>query len=75
MWVKIDVDNTTSVKIFEGVQFRRTSEKPNYFDELELRWDFDPETSQRLWQQIDDNNCEEGLYVLDSRKDVLNIPI
>jgi len=30
-----------SVKLFEGVGFRKTSEKPNCFDELELGWNID----------------------------------
>jgi RimJ/RimL family protein N-acetyltransferase len=36
--VKIDGDNTRSIKLFEGMGFKKVSEKPNYFGELELRW-------------------------------------
>ena len=62
--VKIDVNNARSIKLFEGVGFRKISEKPNYFNELELRWDFDLETTRRLLQQADDSNLKEGPYVL-----------
>lgn len=36
--VKIDAENVRSIKLFEGVGFKKMSEKPNYFGELELRW-------------------------------------
>ncbi|KAF2744094.1 hypothetical protein M011DRAFT_429830 [Sporormia fimetaria CBS 119925] len=35
--VKIDAENTRSIRLFEGAGFKKTSEKPNYFGELELR--------------------------------------
>jgi RimJ/RimL family protein N-acetyltransferase len=73
--VKIDMNNTRSIKLFEGVGFRKISEKPNYFDELELRWDFDSETTQRLLQQADDSNYKEGQYMLDSKNNILHRPI
>jgi RimJ/RimL family protein N-acetyltransferase len=37
--VKIDAENERSIKLFERVGFRKISEIPNYFGELELRWD------------------------------------
>lgn len=36
--VKIDSGNARSIKLFESVGFKKVSEKPNYFGELELRW-------------------------------------
>ncbi|CAI6341598.1 unnamed protein product [Periconia digitata] len=36
--VKIDKDNARSIKLFESVGFKRVTEQPNYFGELELRW-------------------------------------
>ncbi|KAF2474760.1 uncharacterized protein BDR25DRAFT_384121 [Lindgomyces ingoldianus] len=36
--VKIDEGNVRSIKLFESVGFRKVSESPNYFKELELRW-------------------------------------
>ncbi|ORY00010.1 GNAT domain-containing protein, partial [Clohesyomyces aquaticus] len=35
--VKIDAENARSIKLFEGMGFKKISEKPNYFGELELR--------------------------------------
>ncbi|KAJ4300870.1 hypothetical protein N0V90_002958 [Kalmusia sp. IMI 367209] len=36
--VKIDKENLRSIKLFESAGFKKTSETPNYFGELELRW-------------------------------------
>ena len=36
--VKIDQENLRSIKLFESVGFRKVSQSPNYFGELELRW-------------------------------------
>lgn len=36
--VKIDKDNVRSIKLFESVGFKKVTEQPNYFGELELRW-------------------------------------
>ncbi|QDS67686.1 hypothetical protein FKW77_005317 [Venturia effusa] len=35
--VKIDAENQTSISLFEKVGFTKTSPKPNYFNEVELR--------------------------------------
>jgi len=35
--VKIDVENERSIKLFEKAGFTKTSPKPNYFGEVELR--------------------------------------
>lgn len=35
--VKIDADNQTSINLFEKAGFRKTSQTPNYFNEIELR--------------------------------------
>jgi GNAT superfamily N-acetyltransferase len=35
--VKIEKDNVRSVKLFESVGFKKVTETPNYFGELELR--------------------------------------
>jgi RimJ/RimL family protein N-acetyltransferase len=35
--VKIDKDNTKSIKLFEGLGFSRVSEEANYFGEVEMR--------------------------------------
>jgi RimJ/RimL family protein N-acetyltransferase len=35
---KIDKENLRSIKLFEGVGFKKVSETPNYFGEIELRW-------------------------------------
>jgi len=35
--VKIDAENTRSIRLFESVGFAKTAEKPNYFGEIELR--------------------------------------
>src|ERR1051326_8634542 len=39
--VKIDKANTRSIRLFESVGFRKVSETPNYFGELELRFRFE----------------------------------
>jgi hypothetical protein len=36
--VKIDAGNARSIRLFEKVGFKKVSEKPNYFNELELRY-------------------------------------
>jgi RimJ/RimL family protein N-acetyltransferase len=36
--VKIDAANERSIRLFEKVGFKKISETPNYFGELELRW-------------------------------------
>ncbi len=36
--VKIDAENEKSIKLFERVGFKKVSQKPNYFNELELRY-------------------------------------
>ena len=36
--VKIDGENSRSIRLFESVGFQKVSEKVNYFGELELRW-------------------------------------
>ncbi|KAF1953998.1 hypothetical protein CC80DRAFT_517923 [Byssothecium circinans] len=36
--VKIDEGNVRSIKLFEGVGFKKVAEEANYFCELELRW-------------------------------------
>lgn len=35
--VKIDAENARSIRLFEGAGFKKVSDKPNYFGELELR--------------------------------------
>jgi hypothetical protein len=37
--VKIDAENDRSIKLFERVGFKKISDTPNYFGEVELRWD------------------------------------
>jgi RimJ/RimL family protein N-acetyltransferase len=37
--VKIDATNSPSIRLFERVGFIKVSEEPNYFDEIEMRWD------------------------------------
>ena len=37
--VKIDAGNERSIRLFEKVGFKKTSKKPNYFNELELRYE------------------------------------
>lgn len=37
--VKIGKGNARSIRLFESVGFRKVAEEPNYFGELELRWD------------------------------------
>jgi RimJ/RimL family protein N-acetyltransferase len=51
--VKIDAENERSIKLFERVGFKKVSEKPNYFNELELRYGIPKE-----------KECEEVAKVL-----------
>lgn len=37
--VKIDAGNARSIRLFEKVGFKKISEEPNYFNELELRYE------------------------------------
>jgi RimJ/RimL family protein N-acetyltransferase len=55
--VKIDVGNERSIKLFEKVGFRKVSEKPNYFGEVELRW------------EVTESCCEEILHKLQNGKE------
>jgi RimJ/RimL family protein N-acetyltransferase len=51
--VKIDAENVRSIKLFEGVGFKKTSEKPNYFGELELRWALSAENTRDVDVRLD----------------------
>ncbi|KAF2109076.1 GNAT domain-containing protein [Lophiotrema nucula] len=46
--VKIGAENARSVRLFESVGFKKISETPNYFGELELRWLIDEGALKRL---------------------------
>ncbi|KAH7131959.1 GNAT domain-containing protein [Dendryphion nanum] len=46
--VKIGSENTRSIRLFEGVGFKKMSETPNYFGELELRWLISDESKSAL---------------------------
>jgi ribosomal protein S18 acetylase RimI-like enzyme len=50
--VKIDGNNTRSIKLFEGVGFRKVSETPNYFGELELRRPVHPDYAAELSREL-----------------------
>jgi RimJ/RimL family protein N-acetyltransferase len=50
--VKIDKANIRSIRLFESVGFRRVSETPNYFGELELRFRFEDKKPEALLDQL-----------------------
>lgn len=50
---KIDKDNVRSAKVFEGVGFKKVSETPNYFGELELRWTVGENTLKDIETRMD----------------------
>lgn len=50
--VKISKDNTRSIGLFESVGFKKVSETPNYFGELELRLLLDRERPEALIHEL-----------------------
>ncbi|KAK4615824.1 N-acetyltransferase 9-like protein [Fulvia fulva] len=52
--VKINQTNVGSIRLFEGVGFIRTTEEPNYFGELELRFvpDLEGLRKQKGWEEV-----------------------
>lgn len=50
---KIDKDNIRSTKLFEGVGFKKVSETPNYFGEIELRWTIGAESLKDVETRLD----------------------
>ena len=52
--VKIGMDNTRSLRLFETLNFKKTSDHPNYFGELELRRHTRGDT------QMDSGNARPG---------------
>lgn len=46
--VRIGSQNSGSLKLFEGLGFRRVTEQPNYFGELELRLDVNTGTATQI---------------------------
>ena len=51
--VKIDKDNTRSIKLFESAGFTKVNETPNYFGELELRWSMLPSSRKEMESKMD----------------------
>jgi len=61
---KISDANERSIGLFESVGFNKMSEQPNYFGELELRWDI---TLERMLAVIEDGEAlglSEEIYGL-----------
>ncbi|KAF1987709.1 hypothetical protein K402DRAFT_411964 [Aulographum hederae CBS 113979] len=50
--VKIDKDNTPSIKLFEKVGFVRTKREPNYFGEVELRLGFEGKDDEEMAEWV-----------------------
>ena len=50
--VKIDKDNVRSVRLFQSVGFKKVSEEPNYFGELELRWYLNTNSTEEVDMKI-----------------------
>lgn len=50
--VKIDKDNLRSIRLFESVGFRKVTEQPNYFGELELRWAIEAGSSDEVARRL-----------------------
>lgn len=46
--VKIDAENTRSIRLFESVGFSKLSETPNYFGEVEMRLEVDGDTLDKI---------------------------
>jgi len=46
--VKIDAENTRSIRLFESVGFSKLSETPNYFGEIEMRLNVDGDTLNKV---------------------------
>jgi len=51
--VKIDHNNLRSVKLFENVGFQKVSDEPNYFGEVELRWEIYPDSMDAVQGRMD----------------------
>ena len=63
--VKIDAGNLRSLRLFEKVGFRRTSEKPNFFNELELRFHIPSQRSEAaIAKRLKIEQPEMALYQL-----------
>jgi ribosomal protein S18 acetylase RimI-like enzyme len=58
--VKIDAENAKSIKLFERVGFRKVSEEPNYFGELELRLGVTGKEYKELMEKV--KNAKIALY-------------
>jgi RimJ/RimL family protein N-acetyltransferase len=50
---KIDKENVRSTKLFEGVGFKKVSETPNYFGEIELRWTICADSLEDVEKRMD----------------------
>jgi RimJ/RimL family protein N-acetyltransferase len=52
---KIDAGNDRSIALFRKVGFEMVSEEPNYFGEVEMRWNMDETKSDRIQKEIGGN--------------------
>ena len=50
--VKIDKDNTRSLRLFESVGFKQASQEPNYFGELELRFTLESDSMRDVHERL-----------------------
>ncbi|KIW03191.1 uncharacterized protein PV09_05417 [Verruconis gallopava] len=65
--VKIDAGNDKSIKLFEKAGFRKMSESPNFFNELELRYNVPSiRASQKIAQNLGIDEPKVALYHLSS---------
>ena len=63
--VKIDAENKRSIRLFEKAGFKKTTQEPNYFNELELRYAIPAGREARaVAEQLDIDEPKIALYQL-----------
>lgn len=60
----VDEDNVRSLRLFQSLGFHKVSEMPNYFGQLELRWDVTHDKMVAVVEEGDDIGFEEAFYTL-----------
>lgn len=61
---RIGKDNFKSIWLFEGLDFRKINHVPNYFEELELRWDVTMQKRIDVVEEGEEVGLKEEDYLL-----------